>query len=64
MKVKKKKKENRHLLVKLKRRLQDVPFYALEYKNDDLPLDPAKPFILEQIGGLIKIIVIMSFPPV
>lgn len=57
MKVKK----DRHALIKLKRRIQDVPFYELEYKRDDLPLDPAKPFILDQIGWLIKIIVIISF---
>lgn len=36
--------------LKQKRPLEDVPFYKFEYKFDDLPLDPAKPFILEQIS--------------
>lgn len=38
------------LKVKQKRPIEDVPFYKFEYKFDDLPLDPAKPFILEQIS--------------
>lgn len=46
-------KRDRHLLAKLKRRIQDVPFYALKYEKDDLPFDPAKSFILEQIGKLV-----------
>lgn len=50
-------------LIMLRRRIQDIPFYALEYGRDDLPLDPAKPFILEQIGRLINIIAIISFYP-
>lgn len=61
MKVKK----DKNLLKTLKRRIQDVPFYSLEYKRDDLPLDPAKPFILDQIGRLelISLIAIISFSP-
>lgn len=43
------KKDNR-LTRKLKRRMEDVPFYAYEHTTDDLPLDPARPFILDQIG--------------
>lgn len=34
----------------IKRRMIDVPFYSMEQKNGDLSLDPAKPFVLEQIG--------------
>lgn len=35
----------------LKRRhIEDVPFYKFSYGSDDLPLDPAKPFILEKIS--------------
>lgn len=33
-----------------RRPIEDVPFYKFEYKFDDLPLDPARPFILEQIS--------------
>jgi hypothetical protein len=33
-----------------RRTIEDVPFYKFEYAFDDLPLDPAKPFILEQIS--------------
>lgn len=33
-----------------RRPIEDVPFYKLDYKFDDLPLDPARPFILEQIS--------------
>lgn len=34
-----------------RRPIEDVPFYKFEYKYDDLPLDPARPFILEQISN-------------
>lgn len=37
---------------KQRRPIEDVPFYKFEYKFDDLPLDPAKPFILEQISKI------------
>lgn len=33
-----------------KRNIEDVPFYKFKYKKEDLPLDPAKDFILEQIS--------------
>lgn len=33
-----------------KRPIEDVPFYKFKYEFDDLPLDPARPFILEQIS--------------
>lgn len=33
-----------------RRPIEDVPFYKFEYKFDDLPLDPARPFIMEQIS--------------
>uniref|UniRef100_A0A336M3T0 CSON009294 protein n=1 Tax=Culicoides sonorensis TaxID=179676 RepID=A0A336M3T0_CULSO len=32
-----------------KRHIEDIPFYKFTYKADDLPLDPAKDFILEEI---------------
>lgn len=32
-----------------RRHIEDVPFYQFEYGSDDLPLDPAKPFILQKI---------------
>lgn len=35
---------------KQRRPIEEVPFYKFEYKFDDLPLDPARPFILEQIS--------------
>lgn len=38
------------VLKRLRRRIQDIPFYGYEYAPDDLPFDPAKPFILDQIG--------------
>lgn len=58
-------KKDKNLLKTFERRIQDVPFYSLEYKRDDLPLDPAKPFILDQIGRLelISLIAIISFSP-
>lgn len=36
--------------LKHKRHIEDVPFYKFEYKFDELPLDPARSFILEKIG--------------
>lgn len=33
------------------RHIEDAPFYRYVYEHDDLPLDPAKDFILEQIGN-------------
>lgn len=33
-----------------KRPIEEAPFYKFAYKFDDLPLDPARPFILEQIS--------------
>ena len=33
-----------------KRHIEDVPFYNFKYEPDDLPLDPAQEFILEEIG--------------
>lgn len=32
-----------------RRNIEDIPFYLFEYGADDLPLDPAKPFILQKI---------------
>lgn len=32
-----------------RRHIEDVPFYKFIYKDDDLPLDPARDFILEEI---------------
>lgn len=33
-----------------KRPLEDVPFYKVEHSSDDLPLDPFRPFIMEEIS--------------
>lgn len=33
-----------------KRHIEDIPFYRFTYRADDLPLDPAKDFILEEIS--------------
>lgn len=33
-----------------KRHIEDIPFYRFSYRADDLPLDPAKDFILEEIS--------------
>lgn len=35
-----------------RRHIEDIPFYLFEYGADDLPLDPAKPFILQKIRKL------------
>ena len=35
---------------KSRRHIEDIPFYKLKYKQDDLPLDPIKDFILEEIS--------------
>ena len=43
-------KKIRRVKVKQKRHIEDAPFYKFEYNFDDLPLDPARPFINEQIG--------------
>lgn len=32
---------------------EEVPFYKLRHSFDDLPLDPAKPFILEKLRELL-----------
>lgn len=31
------------------RNIEDIPFYKLHHGFDELPLDPLKPFITEQI---------------
>lgn len=31
---------------------EEVPFYKLHHSFDELPLDPAKPFILEKLREL------------
>lgn len=43
------------------RPLVDCPFYNLNYKFDELPLDPVKEFIIEKICKSIKIIIIVLF---
>lgn len=35
---------------KPRRHIEDIPFYKLKYKKEDLPLDPIKDFILEEIS--------------
>lgn len=35
---------------KQRRPIEEVPFYKFEYNFDDLPLDPARQFIGEQIS--------------
>ncbi|XP_058823709.1 dynein axonemal heavy chain 3 [Topomyia yanbarensis] len=37
---------------KAKRNIEDVPFYKFVYRNDELPLDPARNFIEEQISKI------------
>uniref|UniRef100_A0A182XBB4 AAA+ ATPase domain-containing protein n=1 Tax=Anopheles quadriannulatus TaxID=34691 RepID=A0A182XBB4_ANOQN len=37
---------------KLKRHIEDVPFYKFSHGPDELPLDPARSFIEEQIGKI------------
>ncbi|XP_055637886.1 dynein axonemal heavy chain 3 isoform X3 [Toxorhynchites rutilus septentrionalis] len=37
---------------KAKRHIEDVPFYKFVYKRDELPLDPARSFIEEQIAKI------------
>ncbi|KAL1398756.1 hypothetical protein pipiens_008712 [Culex pipiens pipiens] len=37
---------------KAKRHIEDVPFYKFVYKEDELPLDPARNFIEEQISKI------------
>lgn len=32
-----------------RRHIEDIPFYRLHHDYDDLPLDPARPFIVEKI---------------
>lgn len=43
---------------KAKRHIEDVPFYKFVYQKDELPLDPARGFIEEQICNfcLIKVV--------
>ncbi len=33
-----------------KRPIEDVPFYKVQHSSDDLPLDPFRPFITEEIS--------------
>ncbi|XP_053695545.1 dynein axonemal heavy chain 3 [Sabethes cyaneus] len=37
---------------KAKRNIEDVPFYKFVYRRDELPLDPARSFIEEQISKI------------
>lgn len=43
-------KKVKRVRLRQRRPIEDVPFYKFEYRFDDLPLDPARPFILEQIS--------------
>ena len=36
-----------------KRHIEDAPFYSFKYEVGELPLDPAKEFILNKIGKYI-----------
>lgn len=47
---KKKCKESAKQKKRYDRNIEDAPFYRFRYKFDQLPLDPAKEFILEQIS--------------
>ncbi|XP_037906278.1 uncharacterized protein LOC119648580 [Hermetia illucens] len=38
----------------VRRHIEDVPFYQFRYKSDDLPLDPAKPFIIKKLDRFTK----------
>jgi hypothetical protein len=54
-------KKARKVVVKhrLKRRpIEDVPFYKVEHKIDDLPLDPFRPFIKEEISEFFFVLLI------
>lgn len=48
-------KKVKRTLQKQRRSIEEAPFYKFEYTFDDLPLDPARPFILEQISNKPKI---------
>ncbi|XP_055607362.1 dynein axonemal heavy chain 3 isoform X2 [Uranotaenia lowii] len=37
---------------KVKRNIEDVPFYKFTYRSDELPLDPARDFIEDQIAKI------------
>jgi hypothetical protein len=41
-----------------RRPIEDVPFYKAEYKSDDLPLDPFRPFITEEISESLPILMV------
>ncbi|XP_062556869.1 uncharacterized protein LOC134221698 [Armigeres subalbatus] len=42
----------RKIKLKAKRNIEDVPFYKFVYHRDELPLDPARSFIEEQISKI------------
>lgn len=44
------------------RHLDDIPFYLYKYGADDLPLDPARPFILQKIRKFPNPILISNLP--
>lgn len=46
---------------KLRRHIEDAPFYQFKYDRDDLPLDPAKSFILEEISKPHDFIIFIEF---
>lgn len=37
-----------------RRHIDDIPHYLYKYGADDLPLDPAKPFISQKIRKFLK----------
>lgn len=48
------KKKKKTCVIHPRRHIEDVPFYAFNYKLEDLPLDPAKELIESKIGKSVK----------
>ena len=43
--------KSRKIKLRQRRRpIEDVPFYKIEHSSDDLPFDPFRPFIREEIS--------------
>lgn len=41
--------DHKNGMVLKRRHIEDTPFYKFQYRFDELPLDPLRPFILEKI---------------
>lgn len=42
--------KSRKIKSRQRRPIEDVPFYKIEHSSDDLPFDPFRPFIREEIS--------------